>query len=434
MALRNQIKSDLVIRTAKPKDKDYRISDGDGLYLLVKTAETKSKWWRLDYSVDGKRKTISLGTYPDISLKSARERADIAREQVAKGIDPSDVRKAEKAQIALQDDAQKRIQQGLPPKDSFEEVAREWFDKFCANWSESHTSKIIARLENDVFPWIGQNKIGTIEPPELLAVLRRVENRGALETAHRELATCGQIFRYAISTARASRDIAADLRGALPPYKKNNHFAAVTEPKKLAELLRDIDGYHGTLVVRTALKLSPLLMVRPGELRTMRWADVDLQNAHWTYHVTKTKVPHIVPLAKQAIAALEEIKPLTGHLGYVFPSERDRDRPMSDNAVRSALRKLGWTNEEVSPHGFRATASTMLDNMGYKQEWLERQLAHRDPNLIRAAYKREEWKMYLPERAQMMQAWADFLGGLKAGTPITITPPQTIAAAIMKAV
>ena len=226
------------------------------------------------------------------------------------------------------------------------------------------------------------------------------------------------MFRYAVATGRAERDPTGDLRGALPPVKKDKHFAAITEPKKVGELMRDIDGYQGSYIVKCAFKLSPLLFVRPGELRKMEWKDLNLDSAEWCYFITKTETQHIVPLARQAVEVLREIQPLTGRGKYVFHGERDHDRPMSDNAIRSALRRMGWANDEMTPHGFRAMASTILDNMGYKQEWLERQLAHEEPNKVKAAYKRESWRMYLPERTAMMQAWADYLDGLKAGADV----------------
>ena len=413
---RNLISSDLVLKRIKPQAKTFRISDGDALYLLVKP--DGAKWWRFDYSYSGKRKTLSLGTYPDTSLALVRQKADEARALVAAGTDPSDVRKAQKARQAVQRETEQRIEDGLPAIDSFEEVAREWFVKHAANWSETHSSKIIRRLEVDIFPWLGKRNVGEIEPPELLGVMRRIEDRGALETAHRALANCGQVFRYAVATGRAKRDPSSDLRGALPPYRRDKHFAAITDPKKVGELMRDIDMYSGTFVVKCAFRLSPLLFVRPGELRKMEWQDVNLDAAEWIYFVTKTKTNHLVPLSTQAVAALREIHPLTGRGKYVFPGERDRDRPMSDNAVRSALRRMGWSNEEMTPHGFRAMASTILDNMGYKQEWLERQLAHEEPNKVKAAYKRDTWRMYQPERTAMMQAWADYLDQLKAGDEI----------------
>lgn len=412
--------TDLEVKNAKATGKPEKKSDGGGLFLLVQPDSVKindkkkeeivrgAKYWRLAYRFAGKQKTLALGVYPDVSLSDARERREEARKILANGADPSAVKKAQKAVVVAL------------AENSFELVAREWFSKHAPNWKENHSSKIIARLEKDVFPWIGAMPIAGINAPALLAAIRRIEARGALETAHRALACCGQVFRYAVATGRAERDPTGDLRGALPPVKKEKHFAAITDPQKVGELLRDIDGYSGSYVVKSAFKLSPMLFVRPGELRKMEWAELDLDKAEWIIPAGKMKmgVTHIVPLARQAVEILQEIHPLTGRGKFVFPGERDHDRPMSDNAIRSALRRMGWSNDEMTPHGFRAMASTILDNMGYKQEWLERQLAHEEPNKIKAAYKREAWRMYLPERIAMMQAWADYLDKLKAGAEV----------------
>lgn len=412
--------TDLEVKNAKVTGKPEKKSDGGGLFLLVQPDSVKindkkkeeivrgAKYWRLAYRFAGKQKTLALGVYPDVSLSDARERREEARKILANGADPSAVKKAQKAVVVAL------------AENSFELVAREWFSKHAPNWKENHSSKIIARLEKDVFPWIGAMPIAGINAPALLAAIRRIEARGALETAHRALACCGQVFRYAVATGRAERDPTGDLRGALPPVKKEKHFAAITDPQKVGELLRDINGYSGSYVVKSAFKLSPLLFVRPGELRKMEWAELDLDKAEWIIPAGKMKmgVTHIVPLARQAVEILQEIHPLTGRGKFVFPGERDHDRPMSDNAIRSALRRMGWSNDEMTPHGFRAMASTILDNMGYKQEWLERQLAHEEPNKIKAAYKREAWRMYLPERITMMQAWADYLDKLKAGAEV----------------
>lgn len=407
--------SDPAVRKAKPgfnpitkseTTNAYKLADGGGMYLEV--MPTGSKYWRLKYRFGGKERRLAFGVYPDVSLAQARDRRDDARKLLASGIDPGAVKQAQKvASVAL-------------TENSFEVIAREWFVRHAPNWKENHSSKIIARLEKDVFPWIGARPIAEIAAPALLAAIRKIEARGALETAHRALACCGQVFRYAVATGRAERDPTGDLRGALPPVKKDKHFAAITEPKKVGELMRDIDGYSGSYIVKGAFKLSPLLFVRPGELRKMEWAELDLDKAEWIIPADKMKmgVTHIVPLAKQAVAVLREMLPLTGRGKYVFHGERDHDRPMSDNAIRSALRRMGWANDEMTPHGFRAMASTILDNMGYKQEWLERQLAHEEPNKIKAAYKREAWRMYLTERTAMMQAWADYLDKLKAGAQV----------------
>ena len=396
--------SDTAVRKAKPEAKSYKMADGGGMYLEV--MPTGAKYWRLKYRYGGKEKRLAFGVYPDVSLAQARERRDDARKLLANSTDPSAVKQAQKtskAELA---------------ENSFEVIAREWFVRHAPNWKENHSSKIIARLEKDVFPWIGARPIAEIAAPALLAAIRRIEARGALETAHRALACCGQVFRYAVSTGRAERDPTGDLRGALPPVKKDKHFAAITDPKKVGELMRDIDGYSGSYIVKSAFKLSPLLFVRPGELRKMEWKDLNLGAAEWCYFITKTETQHIVPLARQAVEVLREIQPLTGRGKYVFHGERDHDRPMSDNAIRSALRRMGWANDEMTPHGFRAMASTILDNMGYKQEWLERQLAHEEPNKVKAAYKRDAWRMYMPERTAMMQSWADYLDKLKAGAEV----------------
>jgi len=410
--------TDMEVKKAKATDKPVKLADGGGLFLLVQP--NGAKYWRLAYRFDGKQKTLALGVYPDVPLvgywhdpqtkkvwvKGARESREDARKLLANDTDPGAVKQAQKAA------------KGEQVANSFEAIAREWFVRHSPNWKENHSSKIIARLEKDVFPWIGGRPIGEIATPALLAAIRRIESRGALETAHRALACCGQVFRYAVATGRAERDPTGDLRGALPPVKKDKHFAAITDPQKIGELMRDIDGYQGSFIVKCAFKLSPLLFVRPGELRKMEWTDVNLDSAEWVYFVTKTETNHIVPLAQQAVEILREIQPLTGRGKYVFPGERDHDRPMSDNAIRSALRRMGWSNDEMTPHGFRAMASTILDNMGYKQEWLERQLAHEEANKVKAAYKREAWRMYLPERTAMMQQWADYLDKLKAGADV----------------
>lgn len=405
--------SDTQIRNAKPgltpqgkqTDKPYKMGDSGGLYLEV--APSGGKWWRFKYRFDGKQKRLSLGVYPDVTLKAARERRDEARTLVAEGVDPGEHRKAVKAA---------KNERGA---NSFEVVAREWYAKHSPSWAKTHASRTINRLQGDVFPWIGGKPIAEIEAPELLTVARRVEDRGALETAHRILSICGQVFRYAVATGRAKRDPTRDLRGALPPYK-STHFAAVTEPDKLAELLRIMDGYEGTLTVRCALRLAPLVFVRPGELRQAQWADIDLDAAEWRYHVTKTDTQHIVPLSRQAVEILREVQPLTGRGRYVFPSIRNPrgDRAMSENTINGAMRRLGIPKEEMSGHGFRAAARTILDEvLGFRPDFIEHQLAHsvRDPN--GRAYNRTA---HLHERRKMMQAWADYLDKIKAGVAVLL--------------
>lgn len=401
--------SDTQIRKAKPAEKTQRLSDGRGLYLEI--SPKGGKWWRFKYRFDGKEKRLSLGVYPDISLKDARERREEARKLVAHGVDPSEARKAEKLA---------RRQQ---VEDSFEAIAREWFAKKSPVWVDSHATRIIRRLERDIFPWLGGRPVVDISAPQLLETVRRIEARGAIETAHRALQNCGQVFRYAIATGRAERDPSGDLRGALTPVK-GDHFAAVTEPGDLGRILRAIDCYEGTLPVACALRLAPLVFVRPGELRHALWADVDLEGAEWRFTVTKTKTQHIVPLARQAIAILEELHPLTSRGRYIFPSARNPrgDRPMSDNAVLAALRRMGIAKDEMSGHGFRAAARTILDEvLCVPPHLIEHQLAHavRDP--LGRAYNRTA---HLAERRQMMQDWADYLDTLKAGAKIIpLHPP-----------
>jgi integrase len=394
--------TDLAIRKAAPRDKPYKLAAGLGLFLLVQPSG--GKWWRLKYRFRGKEKLISLGVYPQVSLSEARAKRDAARKLLADGIDPS-----------LQRQMEKRADRELADH-SFEVIAREWYAMKAPGWAESHSTRVLSLFERDVFPRIGHRPIAEITAPELLTAVRPIEHRGALETAHRALWGCGQVFRYAVATGRAERNPAADLKGALPPVKGTN-FAAVTEPARVGELLRMIDGYQGTPVVRAALKLAPLVFVRPGELRKARWADIALDDATWCYRVTKTETDHIVPLADQAVAILRELEPITGRSPFVFPSARDPRRPMSDNAILAALRRLGIPKDEMSGHGFRAMARTLLDErLNFPPELIEHQLAHavRDP--LGRAYNRTA---HLEQRRRMMQAWADYLDTLKTGGNVT---------------
>ncbi len=384
------------INNVKPAAKPQRLFDGGGLYLEV--APAGGKWWRLKYRYNGKEKRLSLGVYPDVSLKMARERRDEMRKLLANDVDPSSNRQAVKASRS---DEQ---------ANSFEVIAREWISKYSTQWTADHTEKNLRRLERDLFPWLGNLPITEVTPPKLLAALRRIEERGAVETAHRALGNCSQIFRYAIATGRAERDPATDLRGALSPVK-GGHFAAVTDPKEVAELLNKINNYQGTFIVKCAIRLAPLFFVRPGELRKAEWANVDLEKAEWRYLVTKTNTEHIVPLATQALEILRELQPVTGRGRYLFPSARSNTRPMSNNAILGAMRRLDIGKEQMSGHGFRAMARTILDEvLGVRPDYIEHQLAHavRDPN--GRAYNRTA---HLPERRKMMQQWADYLDGLK---------------------
>ncbi|WP_416274722.1 tyrosine-type recombinase/integrase [Lamprobacter sp.] len=340
-----------------------------------------------------------MGIYPDVGLKDARSRRDRMRQLLSEGVDPSANRRAQ--QSASEEQA----------ADSFEVVAREWFTRHSANWAPSHSSRIIRRLERDLFPWIGRIPVSALKPPQILEVIRRIEDRGALETAHRALQNCGQVLRFAVATGRVERDPTGDLRGALPPVK-SDHFPAITDPAQVGAMLRSIDSYRGTLTVRCAMRLAPLVFVRPGELRHAVWEDFDLDVAEWHDTVSKTNTPHIVLLSRQAVDILREIQPLTGNGRYVFPSARSPDRPMSDNAILAAMRRMGIEKSEMTGHGFRAMARTILDEvLNFRPDFIEHQLAHsvRDPN--GRAYNRTA---HLAERRKMMQAWADYLDELKA--------------------
>jgi integrase len=389
--------TDVTVRTAKPREKTYKLSDSGGLYVEV-TPEG-GKRWRWKYRVGGREKLLSMGVYPEVPLASARARRDDARKLLASGVDPSVHRQAAKAA------------QAESASNSFEVIAREWFVKHESGWVASHSKRLIVRLEKDVFPFIGSRPIAEVTAPELLKVLRRIESRGALETAHRARASCGQVFRYAIATGRAERDISADLKGALPPVK-TEHMASVTDPELVGPLLRVLDGYKGTLAVRCALRLAPLLFVRPGELRTAQWTDIDLEKAEWRPFVAKGRKDHIVPLATQAIAILREMHPLTGRGRYVFAGAQSVARPMSGNTVNAALRRLGIPKEELSGHGFRAMARTILDEVHeVRIEFIEHQLAHEVKDPLGRAYNRTS---HLPARRKMMQMWADYLDQLRA--------------------
>ena len=393
--------TDTAIRNAKPGEKPYPLRDEKSLYLIV--TPSGSKWWRLDYSFAGKRNTLSMGVYPDVTLKAAREKRDEVRRLLTEGIDPSEHRKIQKA--ALHERA----------SNSFEVVAREWFSKFSPNWAVSHSTKIIRRLESEVFPWLGGRPIAEITAPELLRTIKRIESRGVLETAHRTLQNCGQVFRYGVAHGLCERDPSGDLRGALPPVK-GRHFAAIVDPAGVAKLLRSFDDFKGSFIVLCALKLAPLLFVRPGELRKAEWSSIDFDSAEWRYTVTKTDTAHLVPLASQTVAILRDLNALTGHRRYVF-SGRNPEKPMSENTVNAALRRLGYdTQKDITGHGFRAMARTILhEELHQKPEVIEHQLAHAVPDALGTAYNRTK---FLKERKAMMQLWADYLDKLKTGADV----------------
>ncbi len=383
---------------AKPKDKPYKLADEKGLYLQV--MPNGGKYWRLKYRFGGKEKVLALGVHPEIGLKEAREKRDDARKLISGGIDPSDVKRIQKAI------------QGEATENSFKAVALEWFTRKMADKSQGHQDRTMRALEKDLFPMIGGHPIGGITPPQLLAALRRIESRGAVETAYRAKQTAGQIFRYAVASGRAERDPSHDLKGALATHKKK-HLAAITDPKEVGKLLVAIDSYTGTPTVKAALQLSPLLFCRPGELRQMEWTEIDWDKAQWELPAEKMKMgqPHVVPLSRQAQDILQEIQRLNGTRRHVFPSARGASRPLSENGVRTALRTMGYDNDTMTPHGFRAMARTILDEvLGFRVEWIEHQLAHAVKDANGRAYNRTS---HLEQRRDMMQKWADYLDRLR---------------------
>jgi integrase len=390
------------INNYKPQGRRVRLLDSDGLYLEI--SPTGRRWWRFKYRFAGKSRKVSLGIYPTVSLKEARQRRDEARMKVCDGIDPGEERKLA------------RLVRTSNAENTFEGVGREWYQTFSKDWKPKYAALVMRRLEVDAFPWLGSRPIREIKPVELLAVLRRIQSRGVLETAHRVLQYASKIFRYGVATGRADRDITVDLRGALPPTRERHH-ASLVEPAAVGELMRAIDGYSGQFVTKCALRLAALLFVRPGELRRAEWSEIDLNACEWRIpaHRMKMKARHIVPLSRQAVAVLRELQPRTGRFQYVFPGTHSRKRPMCENTINGALRRLGYTGDEMTAHGFRSMASTLLNELGWNRDAIERQLAHAERDAVRAAYNYAE---YLPERRRMMQAWADYLDSLASGVPI----------------
>lgn len=389
------------VKQTKPREKQYKLSDEKGMYLLI--TPNGSKYWRQKYRYAGKEKTLALGVYPDVSLAQARGKRDDARKLLAADVDPGEAKKSQKLLLSQQAD------------DSFKAIATEWFQTKMCERSKSHQDRTWRALEKDLFTQIGNRPIAQIAAPELLMALRKIESRGAIETAHRAKQTAGQIFRYAVVTGRAERDPSGDLKGALKnPQKK--HLAAITDPKEVGKLLIAMEDFRGTPVVKTALLLSPLLFARPGELRHMEWEEINWEESRWEIPATKMKMkqPHIVPLSRQATALLRDIQKLTGQGRYVFPSARGRSRPLSENGVRTALRTLGYDNDTMTPHGFRAMARTILDEvLNWRVDYIEHQMAHAVRDANGRAYNRTA---HLEGRREMMQAWADFLDELKSQT------------------
>lgn len=392
--------SDTAIRKARPAGKPLKLRDGGGLYLLLRP--DGARWWRWDYRrpVTGSRNTLSFGTYPDVGLADAREKHADARKLLAAGVDPGEQRKAERTATADR------------AANTFAAVGEELLQQRAKKLASGSAVRERRMLEKDLAPYIGKRPVAEVTAPELLIALRKIEVRGAVETAHRARMLAGQVFRYAIATGRAERNPAANLVGALA-QPEGSHFASITDPGALPPLLRAIHDYRGTPVVEAALKFAPLVFVRPGELRRARWADVDLDAAEWRFTASKTGTPHVVPLSKQAAAILRELRPLTGASEYVFPGARSMRKPMSENAITAALRYMGFDGDTMTGHGFRAMARTILDEvLGFRPDYIEHQLAHavRDP--LGRAYNRTA---HLPERRKMMQAWADYLDALRNG-------------------
>lgn len=396
--------SDTSIRNAKPANKAYKLYDSDGLFIQINPKG--GKWWRLKYRFNGKEKLLSLGTYPEVPLASARDQRDSARKLLASDppIDPSEKRKAAKAENKLH------------ANNSFELIAREWWQSYMKGKAESHKQKVIRRFELYLFPYIGNKPISTITAPQVLEVIKRIEKLNILETAHRTLQAAGQVFRYAVQHGFTLRDVTADLKGALPPTNVKN-MAAFIEPKEIGELLRAIDSFKGTLTVQCALRLSPLVFVRPGELRHAKWRDIDLDAGEWRYLVSKTKTDHLVPLSTQAIEILRTIQPISGHGEFVFQGGHSPLRPMSEAAINAALKRMGYdTQSEITGHGFRAMARTILhERLNIDPHIIEHQLAHKVPDALGAAYNRTR---FIEQRKDMMQKWADYLDELKAGAKV----------------
>ena len=386
------------VQQAKGQAKPTKLPDGGGLYLLVNPSGTK--YWRYNYRFAGKRKTLALGVYPDTGLADARKAHQAARETLAKDIDPGEAKRIE------------RITRHLASADSFEAVATEWYESRLKDKSDSYRDRTRSLLKNDLNPSLGSRPISQITSAELLMVLRKVEARGAVNMAHRAKQTAGQVFRYAVATGRAERDPSCDLRGALKT-KAKKHYAAIIDPVQVGRLLLAIDAFQGTPTVKTVLQLSALLFQRPGEIRAMEWEEINWEEERWEIPAKKMKMgqPHIVPLCSQAQEHLKALHPLTGRGRFVFPSARGGSRSLSENAARVALRTMGYDNDTMTPHGFRAMARTIMDEvLNYRVEWIEHQLAHAVKDANGRAYNRTA---HLPQRREMMQGWADYLDNLK---------------------
>lgn len=407
------------LKRAAGAGSDEKISDGDGLLLIARPSG--AGWWRLRYRFGGKERMLSLGVYPEVPLAVARERRDEARKLVAAGVDPSEDRKARKAERAVEAEAQALAAAGLPVPGTFAHAAREWHQRQSVEWVAGHAKRILSLIERDLIPHLGARRLADLTAPEVLSVVRRIEARGSVETAQRGLKVAGAVFRYGVQHGWCTSDPTRDLAGAfvVPPAK---HRPALTDPAQVAELLRAIEGYKGTPIVRAALQLAPLLFLRPGELRKLEWAWVDLDGATLTIPAAAMKgrlatklngPPHVVPLAPQSVKVLRELHPLTGAGRYVFPNPRAAARPLSENGVLAALRRMGYERDEMTGHGFRAMARTILhERLSMDPAVIEAQLAHRVPDALGRAYNRT---LFLEQRRQMMSAWASYLERLREG-------------------
>ncbi len=394
--------SDTKIKTIKPTEKPFKLADERGLFILVRPAG--GKLWRFKYRIGGKEKLLSFGTYPEVSLADAREKRDQARKVIAAGGDPSVILKANKAG------------KNESNANSFESVTRIWLKNYSANLSTATSEKNLRLFQRDIFPWIGDKPISELKPKDILDAARRIEARGAVDTAKRAIQLCGQVFQQAVIDEKVMSDPTRDIRRAIKPLK-DKHFASLTEPKEVAELLRAIDAFNGSFVVMSAMRLAPLVFVRPGELRLAKWRDIDLQAGEWRYLVTKTNTDHLVPLAKQAIAILKELQPLTGDCEFVFQVGNDPKKPMSAATINAVLQRMGYdTKTQITGHGFRAMARTILhERLNVDPHIIEHQLAHAVPDNLGGAYNRTK---FIEQRVVMMQQWADYLDVLKQGAKV----------------
>jgi integrase len=392
--------NDTALRAVKPAEKTQKLFDGNGLYLLVTPGGSKS--WRLKYRFQGKEKLISLGPYPLVSLKEARERATAARKTLESGTDPSAQRQQEKNMAQT----------------TFELVAREWHEMQTPKWSATYAEATLNRMQRNLFPFIGSKPVNTISSPEILSLLRKVEARGAIGSAHALKNICSCVMRYAIATGRAERDPAADLRGALSPHVKK-HRPALTEPQAVGRLMHAVYNYQGSLSVRSALQLMALTFCRTNEIRFAEWREFDFADRLWRIPAERMKMKrdHLVPLSNQAVAVLEKLRPYSGKEQYVFPGYRSETVPFGNTALQKAIRVMGFEQGEMCPHGFRSMASTLLNELGYNADWIERQLAHVPHGQVRGIYNRAE---YLPERRRMLQEWADYLDTLRTKARLEI--------------